>query len=607
MGRKKLAFPKLFTVFKEIRLFFRRNHAASKESDPDIEEPSLYPEEPFPVLGRTRSLFKKCCEKHETVCGKDRATSIKLSLIDCKTRYIVSGRSHIKYAALSYVWGTSEIIPSRHDAVGLSLPSEAALVIEDAIKAALYLGLKYLWVDQYCVEQIDKKKKAQQIRQMHRIYNDAEVTLVAAVGSDAHSGLAAPCLPSELITEYSRNGAAEAETDKDMWDPNSGLQRSLRQIEKSVWNTRGWTYQESFVSRRVIVFHQYGVYFECATTAAESIESTEVSELLDASDGWWTDQGIPNGPRARYLSTYINADMMTWLAHLITEYSQRSLKYQSDTINAFSAVLQDFDGRQSIPFANCDDDMGTAYSLLDLNSESLWRISIVHGVPFYTGEIDPSKISSARMNSAGLCWHYGNCSGSGNGSARKPEFPSWSWAGWTGPIEWKLPQSWSSETILHVTNITFVEASRNFQRELTFEEAKEAQSPLLSFYSVAIPPRSFFEADSGRQSDNGICLHNYILSWPKRGFLCHSDCSKTSRLTLLKGLQEGTCRLVLLYVHLSYDIMGFQGWILQRCETENPCYKRVGSVYHEMNRETKLAKCLKKFAEDAEYERFEIC
>ncbi|KAB8298705.1 hypothetical protein EYC80_000880 [Monilinia laxa] len=286
---------------------------------------------------------------------------------------------------------------------------------------------------------------------MHRIYNDAEVTLVAAVSSDAYSGLAALCLPSELITEYSRNGDAEKGTCEDMWDPNSGPQKSLHHIEESGWNTRGWTYQESYVSRRVIVFYQYGVYFECAKTADESIESTEGSEPLDSSDGWWSRQGIPNGPRTRFFSTYRNADMMSWVAHLISEYSQRSLKYQSDTINAFSAVLQDFDERQSIPFAEADDDMGTAYSFLTYNHERPWRISIVHKIPFYRGEIDTSEISSARLNSVGLFWHYGHCSGSG-GSVRKPEFPSWSWAGWTGPIEWKLPQSWSSETIFHFSS-----------------------------------------------------------------------------------------------------------------------------------------------------------
>ncbi|RAL62159.1 hypothetical protein DID88_002643 [Monilinia fructigena] len=243
MGRKKIAFQKLFAVFKKIRLFFSRNHTASKEADPDIEEVFPDPEEPFPVLGRIKLLFKECCEEHARLCGKDQASSIEITLIDCRTRYIVRSCSYKKYAALSYVWGTSEIIPPRHDDVGLSLPSETALVIEGAIKATLYLGLKYLWVDQYCVEQVDEEKKAQQIQQMHRIYNDAEVTLVAAVGSDAHSGLAALCLPSELITGYSRNGDVKRETGEDMWDPNSGLQRSLRHIEESVWNTRGWTYQ----------------------------------------------------------------------------------------------------------------------------------------------------------------------------------------------------------------------------------------------------------------------------------------------------------------------------------------------------------------------------
>lgn len=123
---------------------------------------------------------------------------IELKLIDCQSRYIVSKSSSTRYAVLSYCWGTLEPIPipaeDRPD--GVRLATQVALTIEDAIKATLYLGLQYLWVDQYCVEQIDKEIQARQIGQMHQVYNDAQVTLVAAIGGDANSGLTATCPPS---------------------------------------------------------------------------------------------------------------------------------------------------------------------------------------------------------------------------------------------------------------------------------------------------------------------------------------------------------------------------------------------------------------------------
>ncbi|KAJ8067106.1 hypothetical protein OCU04_004481 [Sclerotinia nivalis] len=225
----------------------------------------------------TRSLLFECCEDHHA-CRTPEESYIGLKLIDCITRYIVSKPSSTKYAALSYVWGGPEAALPEDGPDGPRLASQVSLVIEDAIKAALYLGLQYLWVDQYCVEQIDKEIQARQIQQMYQVYNSAEVTLVAAVGGDANSGLAAVCSSSEIITKYTRDGEDGEDSDgyEDMWDPNTGLHRTLKYIEDSVWNTRGWTYQESYVSRQAIVFHGYGIYFECVDTGSVLIQNTEL-------------------------------------------------------------------------------------------------------------------------------------------------------------------------------------------------------------------------------------------------------------------------------------------------------------------------------------------
>lgn len=410
------------------------------------------------------------------------------------------------------------------------------------------------------------------------------------------------------------NGSDEDDSDEDIMDPNPGLQKSLKHIADSVWNTRGWTYQESYVSRRLVVFHPYGVYFECPQTAAESLEMTEVSEALEADDEWWSGQGIPNGPRTRSLTQYFTVDLMSWLTYLITEYSQRNLTYQSDTIKAFSAIVQRFDGKLSVPFHNQDSDMEREYSYLMINEESSWGILIVQGVPFYTGKIDRSSVSSARLNAAGLCWHNGLYDDSEDESARKPDFPSWSWAGWTGPIKWELPQRGSRETIFHVENIGFVENLES-KKELTVEEAKKSQRPLLCLGSIAFPPEMFLASDSKGRPNDRICLYDYVLSWLKEGYLCYSENSfgfldsGSLRQELLWGLQQGTHKLVLLYVHhMKWNETMFQAWIVRRCETEELCYERVGSVFHRMESKSTFTKGLEKFIDDTEWlEDFTIC
>ncbi|KAL1637626.1 hypothetical protein SLS58_009229 [Diplodia intermedia] len=90
-----------------------------------------------------------------------------------------------EYAALSYVWGETahEYHKPSHTAVGSGYPQ----TIRDSFEVTQELGLKYIWIDQLCIDQ-EGVHKAEQIRQMHHIYNNAELTIVAAAGFDSAHG-----------------------------------------------------------------------------------------------------------------------------------------------------------------------------------------------------------------------------------------------------------------------------------------------------------------------------------------------------------------------------------------------------------------------------------
>ena len=78
----------------------------------------------------------------------------------------------------SYVWESGTTHPGGH------LPR----AIKDAFEVTISLGYRYLRVDRYCVKQ-DIVDKHHQIRQMDLVYRTANVTIVAAEGVDADSGL----------------------------------------------------------------------------------------------------------------------------------------------------------------------------------------------------------------------------------------------------------------------------------------------------------------------------------------------------------------------------------------------------------------------------------
>ncbi|KAF2621983.1 HET-domain-containing protein [Macroventuria anomochaeta] len=61
--------------------------------------------------------------------------------------------------------------------------------MEDATYVISILGMRYLWVDRYCIDQANDAEKYHAISHMDVIYQDATVTIIAAAGDRPHAGL----------------------------------------------------------------------------------------------------------------------------------------------------------------------------------------------------------------------------------------------------------------------------------------------------------------------------------------------------------------------------------------------------------------------------------
>ncbi|KAF2807578.1 HET-domain-containing protein [Mytilinidion resinicola] len=207
-------------------------------------------------------MLMHCSLNHRVSCSLSRQDIDRgipfLSLIDCRNRTIVTPNlmPMPRFTALSYVWGSSGSGPSQpRDYTQLG---NADQVIKDAISATLRLGYDYLWVDRYCITQEGNEHKHEQIQNMHRVYRQAEVTLIAAAGKDSHHGLPSVSLTPRAPQPCARiNGAVYVST----------LRPPPELIDKSVWATRGWAYQEAILLRRRLYFTDEQVYFDCKAMA----------------------------------------------------------------------------------------------------------------------------------------------------------------------------------------------------------------------------------------------------------------------------------------------------------------------------------------------------
>lgn len=167
-------------------------------------------------------------------------------VIDCATRKIEDGdavKLRKGYVTLSYVWGpASELSPPETDELLLESVSRT---IRNAMEVTLRLGFRYLWVDCYCIPQNRPSEKQALINHMGAIYQHSTITIIAVAGSSPTHGLpgvdGTPRTGQRHITVWQHSLVV-------------GSMDGGKEIMQSEWNHRGWTFRESLLSSRKLIF-----------------------------------------------------------------------------------------------------------------------------------------------------------------------------------------------------------------------------------------------------------------------------------------------------------------------------------------------------------------
>lgn len=373
-----------------------------------------------------KNWFNYCNCYHGSLCRYSKSYSCGTHVIDCQEQSITERKPSMPYVALSYVWGQPQ--EQREVVDGKRLPAQLPLLIRDAMAVTQAMGFRYLWVDRYCIDQNNPTVKHEQIRQMDAIYSNAEVTIIAAAGQDENYGLSGVGR-NRPATQTAHIGDVAV-----VWAPKD----PQAAIKASKWSTRGWTFQEALLSRRRLVFTEQQAYFECS--AMNIYESLDIPfqnlHILDRSRNYeyprWEFQGVAAG-RIIFENQKPSEVFNRYLSN-VEKYSARKLSYAEDSLNAFRGIAQRF---WYVKHAVCN----------------IW------GLAYY-----PTRMH-ARTDSFlhSLSWcHTRNCWDSSSQSPqRRPQFPSWSWAGWEGEIRYQIDSSG-------------MESFRNLIRAVSFENQNDS-------------------------------------------------------------------------------------------------------------------------------------
>jgi hypothetical protein len=374
--------------------------------------------------GPEGSLMRKwlrLCQEQHVLCTNDEFDfEYPNRLIDIRRECLVEksdipSRPH--YAILSYVWGTAPFITLNsstsdllHNPGIISINNdEIPASIRDTIQLCRSLNQEYLWVDALCIKQDGLQDKLTEISRMDDIYGGAALTIVAVSGDRASAGLPGMGHTPRVNTQHL--------LEIDGLVLSNRIPGAPKLIEESIWNSRAWTYQERLLSRRLLSFTDRQVFFTCRqmqccedTVTERTVPHTE-SPLRAAGLSDDDDDGYLEVPTAISPLEYPYDNMTEFqkYAHLVMEYSKRSMSFESDILNAFQGVM----GQLSFRVFKSETEYNLPLRLIDI--AILWR-------PL--GPLRKRDLASS-----------------------KTVIPSWAWAWWVGPIEYAEQPNLAERTL----------------------------------------------------------------------------------------------------------------------------------------------------------------
>lgn len=431
---KSLAAPGAYTIFTDAQLSPESERSTQVSTDMRRQLIDLY-SRLVPVSGPKfdiiSSWLHECDATHHGTCirplidvGMDR----DLTLIDVKQCCLVKVPGSSRYTTLSYVWGKDWQllhVDSNHDALfrpgaladsgsaELAAKSNAPLgkVVTDAMAITSKIGERYLWIDALCIKQDEGEAKALELMRMASIYNCAIVTIVPIDGESSHS-------PIPGLGSAQRGKMADKIFDGVSISVNKRLDQI---ITASVYNTRGWCFQEAFLSRRSLFFSEQQVFFRCQeTTRSEDL----LSSIQRLAAGY---KAAASNLRAQGEGNTAGMSTLEALQESQKDYTDlRTQKSQDDFMRSYGRLTDEYWGRS----LTANNDVMDAFSAISSALEILLSTHIWAGLPekffhhFLLWEI------RIRGHCGDDKWTFPHSSRAEMKSAGNELIPSWSWMGW---------------------------------------------------------------------------------------------------------------------------------------------------------------------------------
>lgn len=317
-----------------------------------------------------------------------------------------------KYVALSHCWGghvplttTQGTLAARQCGIELdSLPK----TFRDAIMVTRALDLQYIWIDSLCIIQDSRQDWNDQAPQMHRIYDNAVLTIAADGAVNGTVGLSSPeraLYRSHLVWGSDEDGSAiYASRQAGGWNPYMTTPaHQLAPFNQGPLSKRAWTLQERMLSRRTLHFDVNEMAWSCQTMTA--CECTTEPQMWPGS--FFATEYSPMAQLRTQSWYFTGAQDRTQLAKhwnfIVSTYTGRDITFVADKLPALAGIAT--------------------------RAANAWGATYLAGM--WKEQLE-----------AQLLWYSSTKSGDRGTTHTRPGegyyAPSWSWASTTGPIHYRL-------------------------------------------------------------------------------------------------------------------------------------------------------------------------
>ncbi|KAK4197804.1 heterokaryon incompatibility protein-domain-containing protein, partial [Triangularia verruculosa] len=354
-------------------------------ADIQLLAPSSVPDQTF--YGRTmdpvrvnmqlaRSWIDECEDSHsaqcETLVSKNTPegsvyTSFpphSLRVINVKSLSLSQLPKNAKYVALSYCWGqsnrhfltTKANITELQSARGISRVWEQLPgTIQDAIECVRELGYEFLWVDALCIIQDDNQDKAEQIKQMDRVYDSALLTIISAFEPTKNANTPGMMASFDGLPWYRPYSMDRRRCQTKAVIKELEISTTLSDVKiatwKSRWATRAWTFQEQLLSKRRLFFTNPQLYFQCSCGVfCEDVvgEGKSPSAYIHTRTSLYNESslfhdyysGSDGNARMLMRSKFASREeAFKYYGQLIDAYTRRTMTNQADELAALEGIM----------------------------------------------------------------------------------------------------------------------------------------------------------------------------------------------------------------------------------------------------------------------------